>query len=499
MGPARPSGPARPQRGRPPRRPLRTTLTLLLLAIAVIAGGIVLYPAWHHADTRAHAGAHAHAQPAHRTPPPPLTIRYKAGADASAAVARPWFEVVNTSRQSVRLQDVSLRYYFTEDGAPSYGFNCVQASVGCSHVTGRIVALPGATATADHYLEIGFAAGTASLAPGAKSGALGLQLYRPDGRGPDQRDDRSFDAAATTFRASTRVTGYLRGRRVWGDEPSGAPAAPPPGTRAQGPRPAPPREIVFDDFHYSGPDDPALHAHGWLVRTSPGGPGILDTWSTEGVSFPARKSARGGQVLQLRAGTDGTKGGTRQSEVQSSGTPFLDGTYAARIHFTDTPVSGRNGDSVNESFYMISPDQDRYSELDNEYQPNGGWGAPGPRFGTTSWHSAVDGDRVTRQTMRSLSGWHTLVVTAVHGVATYSVDGVRLFSSDGRYFPRENMSVNFNTWFVDLPFRGERAWDMQVNWFYYNATAAQSLAQVDKAVDALYGSGTDYVNTVSAS
>lgn len=128
---------------------------------------------------------------------------------------------------------------------------------------------------------------------------------------------------------------------------------------------------MFDDFHYSGPDDPALHAHGWLVRTSPGGPGIHDTWSAAGVSFPAEKSAVGGQVMQLRATTDGTKASTKQAEVQSSGTDFLTGTYAARIYFNDKPTSGRNGDHVNESFYTISPNNSRYSELDNEYMPNG--------------------------------------------------------------------------------------------------------------------------------
>lgn len=88
-----------------------------------------------------------------------------------------------------------------------------------------------------------------------------------------------------------------------------------------------------------------------------------------------------------------------------------------------------------------------------------------------------------------------MMITAVDGVATYSVDGHKLFSSGGRYFPRQNMSINFNTWFVDLPFTGPRSWDMQVNWFYYKAGKAQSLEDVQKAVKGLYGSGTHYINT----
>ncbi|MFF1836482.1 cellulose binding domain-containing protein [Streptomyces sp. NPDC058231] len=458
----------------------------LLLVIAVATSGLAFYPRWR----------------ATHQAPPQLTVRYKAGSPATTVVAQPWLEVVNTSGKRVLLSDVTIRYYFTGDGASSYAFNCVQAAVGCSNIAGETVASADPTTTADRYLQIGFTTGAGSLAPGAKSGAIGLQLYRPDGRRPDQLDDRSFNAADTTFQASRTVTAYLRGAHVWGDEPTGPAgstgraAASAQDSSVPRPRPAHPRGIVFDDFHYSGPDDPALHAHGWLVRTSPGGPGIHDTWSAAGVSFPAEKAAVGGQVLQLRASTDGTKASTKQAEVQSSGTNFLTGTYAARIYFNDRPTSGRNGDHVNESFYTISPNNSRYSELDNEYMPNGGWGAPGPRLDTTSWYSADAGDRVTHKLVSSLQGWHTVVITAVHGAATYSVDGHKLFSSGGKYFPHQNMSINFNTWFVDLPFTGPRAWDMRVNWFYYKADKAQSLADVQKAVNDVHDSGTHYVNTV---
>ncbi|MFJ5213816.1 cellulose binding domain-containing protein [Streptomyces sp. NPDC088354] len=469
---------------------------LLLLVVVLAAAGTALRPVW--------SDAHQ--------PPPELTVRYKAGAPATAAAARPWLEVLNTSGRRVSLGDVALRYYYTADGPSPYAFNCVQASTGCSAVVGKSVAMDAPTPTADHYLEITFTKAAGALAPGAKSGAIGLQLYRPDGGKLNQSNDRSFSPTHDTFQASKLVTGYLDGRHVWGDEPGGdgaasASSSPSAGSSASARRsaapavrPAPPSGILFDDFHYSGPRDPALHAHGWLVRTSEGGPGIRNTWSADGVSFPADKDAPGGQVLQLRAATDGTRQGTTQAEVHTTGMTFVTGTFAARIHFTDRPTSGANGDHVNESFYMISPHhRARYSELDNEYQPNGGWGAPGPRLDTTTWRSAVEGDRVTRATNSSLDGWHTMVTTAAHGVVTYSLDGKVLFRTSGGYYPTENMSVNFNTWFVDLPFGGKRTWDMQVAWFYHNAGRAQSLQEVEKAVSGLAGSGTSYVNTLGTS
>ncbi|WP_051795400.1 glycoside hydrolase family 16 protein [Streptomyces sp. NRRL S-87] len=272
-----------------------------------------------------------------------------------------------------------------------------------------------------------------------------------------------------------------------------APSAPP--------TPAGPPGTLFDTFRYDGPDDPALAAHGWEVRTGGGGPGIKDTWSA-GADFPADTSAQGGRVLRLQASTDGTGRGTRQVEVQSTGTPLFTGTFAARIHLSGEPTSGRNGDHVVQTFYPISASDSSpdYSELDYEYMPNGGWGSVGPQLDTTSWYRADPPDRVTHALRRDLAGWHTLMITAVDGKVTYSLDGKELFTSSGKYVPREKMDIHFSNWFIDLPFTGgPRTWDMKVNWFYYKADEAVSLADVRKTVDGFYGAGTDYVNTVPKS
>lgn len=257
--------------------------------------------------------------------------------------------------------------------------------------------------------------------------------------------------------------------------------------------------VLFDDFHYSGRNDPALAAHGWKIHHAAGGPGIDGTWSPEGVSFPTVAGAKGGQVLQLQLHTDGTRAGTRQAGLQSSKSLFLDGTYAARVYITDDPAVGGNGDHVNETFYAISPQGPKlpYSELDYEYLPNGGWGSPVPELDAVSWHSAKMGDRVYRGWKTRLHGWHTLVFTTLHGKTTYSVDGQAIFSNGAAFSPRSPMNVNFSLWLIDLPFSGNRDWNMQVNWFYFQAGKAQSLSQVQKAVDGYYASGTDYANTLA--
>ncbi|MEV4555383.1 glycoside hydrolase family 16 protein [Kitasatospora sp. NPDC049285] len=269
------------------------------------------------------------------------------------------------------------------------------------------------------------------------------------------------------------------------------------------PTPTGPPGTLFDNFHYSGADDPSLTAHGWQVREGGGGPGIKDTWSSAGAGFPADATAQGGRVLQLQASTDGTPKGTRQTEIQSTGATLFNGTFAARVYLSDKPASGRNGDHVAQSYFPISPSDSspNYSELDYEYYPNGGWGTPGPQLDTTSWFKADPADRVTHPLKQRLEGWHLMMITAQDGKVTYTLDGKELSTSTGKYTLREKVDVHFSNWFIDLPssISGQRTWNLKVNWFYYKADEALSQADVQKTVDGFYSAGTNYVNTVPKS
>ncbi|MFD8233813.1 cellulose binding domain-containing protein [Streptomyces sp. NPDC059696] len=474
-------------RRRTPRRRVWPKIRLLLLVAVVAAGGTALYPVWKAANPD----------------PPELRVRYRTDTPATAAAAKPSFEVFNDTGKPLPLSDVTLRYWFTADNGASYAFNCVNAVFGCSNVAGRIVAMDKATGSADHCLEVRFTAAAGSLKPGANSKGIDLQLFRTDHKKLKQSDDRSFDAEMTSYKAAEKITAYKRGVLVWGEEPDGTTAGDQKKTAAKtAPErlPARPAGVLFDDFTYQGPKDPALFKHGWLVRTSKGGPGVENTWSASGVSFPtADGSHADGQVLNLRASTDGTKAGTKQASLGTAASKFRDGTYAARIHFSDEPATGDSGDHVNQTFYTIGGKGSKYSELDNEYMPNGGWGRPGPKLDTVTWFDHKTNDRVYRTTNKSLDTWHTVLIRVKDGVVAYWLDGKKLFLSNGKYAPRADMSVNFNHWFIDLPFKGERAWDMKVDWLYYNANETLSAKQVQSAVDGFTDEGMNYFDTVRES
>jgi hypothetical protein len=419
---------------------------------------------------------------------PALSVQYKTSTPATAGEAEPWFKIVNTGSTAVSLNQVTLRYYFTADTSGSYVFACAWAVVGCGSITGTVGTLATPTATADHYLQVSFTGG--SIAAGADSGDIQLRLYRADWQNVNQANDYSFNGADTNYAVNTNVAAYVDGALAFGTAPGGDAPTTTTTTVVQ-----PSGAALFDDFHYSGPADPALAAHGWSVRTGGGGPGIAGTWTASAISFPADSAAVGGKAMQLEARTDGTAANTTQAEIDTVQRKFREGTYAARVFFTDAPTSGPDGDHINETFYTITPDEPLYSELDNEYLPNGGWGAPGPTLYTTTWYSADAMDRVTHNEISSLQGWHTLVMTVANGTVTYYVDGRVYFSSNGKYYPRDKMTIDFNLWFIDLPFTGQRSWDQKVNWVYFNA-GALSPAQVDSAVSGYYAAGTHFTDTV---
>jgi hypothetical protein len=477
-------------------RPGRAVRRRLLAAAAVVCATTAVYPAVMTAQAAT----------------PALSVLYKTSTGATADEAEPWFEVVNNSTGSIPYTQITLRYYFTADTTVPYTFACAWAVVGCSNLTGGVVAMPTPTATADHYLQISFSAAAGSLAAGANSGDLELRLYRSDWQNVNQANDYSFNAADTAYTSWSHVTAYQNGNLVWGTEPNGATAGPTtsatatptPSTTATGPTSPPPSgQALFDDFNYTGSSDPNLAAHDWTVRTSAGGPGVSGaTWSANAITFPASTAAGGTHVMNLAASTDGTAANTVQAELDTTQQKFFQGTYAARVYFNDAPATGPNGDSVNETFYSISPDNSLYSEDDFEYLPNGGWGGPAQSMYTTSWYSADALDRVTNDTEGSLQGWHTLVETVLNGTVTYYIDGTQVFSSTGKYYPREDMTIDFNEWFIDGELASSstpRTWNEQVGWVYYSNNQALTPAQVQANVTAYQHAGTSFTDTVPAS
>ncbi|MBM3115033.1 glycoside hydrolase family 16 protein [Jeongeupia naejangsanensis] len=263
--------------------------------------------------------------------------------------------------------------------------------------------------------------------------------------------------------------------------------------------------LLFDDFSYARPAD--LAAHGWTVRSEVGWPGVGGAaWG--GIALVDDPAVKGNRLLRLSAQTDGEK--TQQAQLCQQ-RKFLAGTYAARVRFSDVPVTGPNGDRVVQTFYTISPlnrqmDPD-YSELDFEYLPHGGWGASGPTLFMTSWETVqlVPTFKAHNESHRergSLAGWHVLVVQVSDGETVWYLDGARIGKHGKRSYPRVPMSINFNLWFIAdglAPGSVPRRWEEDVDWVFHAAGEVLTPDEVEAQVAGLRSKGVAHVDGVPAS
>ncbi len=266
--------------------------------------------------------------------------------------------------------------------------------------------------------------------------------------------------------------------------------------------------VFFDDF--SQPDLAALTRDGWIVRTRPGHPGIDGaSWGAANLTLLDDPAHPGNRVLRLAARTDGTPQGTSHAQLCHA-RKYFEGTYAARVRFSDAPAVGPDGDVIVQTFYVVSPvrfDFDpEYSELDWEYLPNGGWGDPRTRLYGVTWQTVRvnpwQAYNQPHQSFRSVDGWHVLMMQVADGKTRFYLDGVQLDQHGGRNYPAVPMSLNFNLWYSPgglLPDTSvQRVYEQDVDWVFHARNRLLSPAEVDAAVQGLRERGTAHTDSVPA-
>jgi hypothetical protein len=424
-----------------------------------------------------------------------LTAQYRTSASgATTDQVEPWFKLVNSGTTTVPLAEVKIRYYFRgETPDVGYRFACSWAVRGCGNVTGTFGNLSG---DADRYLEVGFTSGAGTLAAGQDTGDLQLRFYRTNWGPITQSDDYSF-RGESTYSAWSKVTVHRGGALLWGTPPGGSP---PTSTTSNPPDPNGPK--MFDDFSYSSSSDSRISQRGWTVRSGGGGPGVPGAeWDPSRVTFP---TVDGQKVMRLDSWNNGSA--ARQTELYHQ-RKFFEGTYAARVKFSDTPVFGPDGDHVVQTFFTITPlnapMDPNYGEIDFEYLPNGGWGEPANIMYETTWETYQNepwvADNIHNEQRQSYAGWHDLVFQVANGRVKYYIDGALVADHGDRYYPETPMSINFNLWFISGGLQGgsaERAYQQEVDYVYFAKDQVLSPAQVRTAVQNYRSSGVEHVDNV---
>jgi len=266
-------------------------------------------------------------------------------------------------------------------------------------------------------------------------------------------------------------------------------------------------QILFDDFSYN--DSTEMTANGWIVRSGQGWPGVPGaTFRTENVSFVDYPNPSGNRVLRMMSSTDGTSENTYQTQICHQ-RKYLDGTYAARVRFSDEPASGSDGDQVVQTFYMITPYDEPlnpdYSEMDFEYLPNGGWGGLPLTMHFTTWETVrIEpwlANNAGNSFQESLSGWHTLVAQVTGGTVRYFLDGKLTAQHGGEYYPDAPMSINFNLWFIDGGLNGTnevRQYQEDIDWVFHEAGISLMPDEVNARIIEFRNAAVQFQDTVSS-
>lgn len=158
--------------------------------------------------------------------PPPVSGVLKASSrtndgGVSSSQIQLGLKLQNVGDGSVDLTEVTMRYWFTSDGATStLDTACYFVTSGCGRLRMSVVHTGSALDGADHYFQVGFSSGR--IAAGAGIPLEQLAIVDHVGHVFDQSDDFSF-LNKSAFTENPKVTVYLRGELVWGTEPADLP------------------------------------------------------------------------------------------------------------------------------------------------------------------------------------------------------------------------------------------------------------------------------------
>ena len=153
-----------------------------------------------------------------------IAVLYK-NANHVSAVSRisPVFKIINRGNTNVKLEDIQIQYYYTNEGGIDQTFWCNEFSGGgverdSSQVHGSFLKLKTPKDNADYCLRVGFYAKAGVLRPG-ESVEIAVGFSKNDGSLYQQEGDYSYNNASNAFISWERIAVYMSGKLVSGREP----------------------------------------------------------------------------------------------------------------------------------------------------------------------------------------------------------------------------------------------------------------------------------------
>jgi hypothetical protein len=148
--------------------------------------------------------------------------------NATDGAVAPHFEIFNSGTNTVTLSQITLRYWYTEEGTDGVTVattpiaqqaSCDFAAINCSNVVMSFVQVTPAVTGANFYFLVGFGSGAGTLAAGANTSEIQLRFNKTGfSSNYSEADDYSY-LSTTSYTTTTKVTAYLNGSLIYGTEP----------------------------------------------------------------------------------------------------------------------------------------------------------------------------------------------------------------------------------------------------------------------------------------
>ena len=272
--------------------------------------------------------------------------------------------------------------------------------------------------------------------------------------------------------------------------------------------------IMFDDFNYESVNDAQLTSFNkWNVINGVSGPPEGGLYQRNNIQFKADPTNPSNKLMTLATTVNGQTKAITHSRIETQGYEYFEGTYAARVYFSETPFGYK--DANIQTFYTIvgsnlSGDGSKYSELDFEYMAADKWGISENNqvMYLTSWNRYIaDPWQAWKRywsEKKSYAGWHTFVVSCTDGKnVNYYMDGQFITSmattdNDGTsVYPRSMMQVAFANWVWNSVIGAStdsRSTTMEVDWVLFQKNTALTPAQVNTQVSTFRTQGVQRQN-----
>jgi hypothetical protein len=159
-------------------------------------------------------------EPAPATPLTALSVSYQNQNQTSGGnTISTYLTINNTGNVPVAYGDVTVRYWFIEDGSQSMNYWIDYAVKGNNNISGKVVTLNTGLTGADHYFETAVKATAGTLYPLSNSGNIQYRIAKADWSIFNEANDYSY-AAKDVMKENNRITAYYKGVLIYGTEPA---------------------------------------------------------------------------------------------------------------------------------------------------------------------------------------------------------------------------------------------------------------------------------------